>query len=247
MKLTVIGYWHGYPEPNEATSGFLVEKDGFRLLIDCGSGVVSQLQSYCAVTDLDAVILSHYHHDHMADIGVLQYARLIQYYMGYKGEALSIYGHMLDKEKFNQLSYPPHVNSIPYDPNKRINIGPFTVSFKQTKHPAPCFAMRISEGANTIVYTADTSYIEELVPFSSECDLLIAESSFYENQDASNTGHMNSKEAATLAEKSGAKELLLTHLPHFGELSQLKKEAETYFNGPVHLAEKGWSYTAVRH
>ncbi len=74
MKLKVIGFWGGYPEANEATSGYLIESNGFNLLIDCGSAVLSKLQESISIDQLDAVVLSHYHHDHIADIGPLQYA-----------------------------------------------------------------------------------------------------------------------------------------------------------------------------
>lgn len=78
MKVTVIGYWGGFPAANEATSGYLFEHEGFRMLVDCGSGVLAKLQNYVSVEKLDAVVVSHYHHDHVADIGPLQYARLIK-------------------------------------------------------------------------------------------------------------------------------------------------------------------------
>ncbi len=63
MKMTVVGFWGGFPEAGEATSGYLFEHDGFRLLVDCGSGVLAQLQKYITPSDIDAVVLSHYHHD----------------------------------------------------------------------------------------------------------------------------------------------------------------------------------------
>ncbi len=239
MKLTIIGCWHAYPKQGEATSGYLLEYDNYHLLIDCGSGVVSQLQTFVPVEELDAVILSHYHHDHMTDVGVLQYASLINGYQGKTKVPLPIYGHNQDKEKFNQLSYPPHVVSIPYQPNKPIDIVPFTISFLQTKHPVPCYAMRIVQGKKTFVYTADTSYMEELAEFAHNCDLLLAESSTYEDQDLSKFGHMTSKEAATLAAKANAKQLVLTHLPHFGDVTQLVEEAKKYYKGTVQLAAPG--------
>ncbi|MCX8046397.1 MAG: MBL fold metallo-hydrolase, partial [Anoxybacillus gonensis] len=43
MKVTVIGYWGAFPKKNEATSCYLFEHDGFRLLVDCGSGALAQL------------------------------------------------------------------------------------------------------------------------------------------------------------------------------------------------------------
>ena len=45
MKMTVVGFWGGFPEAGEATSGYLFEHDGFLLLVDCGSGVLAQLQN----------------------------------------------------------------------------------------------------------------------------------------------------------------------------------------------------------
>ena len=45
MKLTIIGFWGGYPKKNGASSGYLLEHDGFNLLIDCGSGVLAKMQN----------------------------------------------------------------------------------------------------------------------------------------------------------------------------------------------------------
>src|SRR5699024_12160971 len=76
MKVTVIGCWGGYPAPDGATSAYLLEKDGFRLMVDMGSGALAKIQTYVHVMDIDAVILSHYHHDHIADIGDRKSTRL---------------------------------------------------------------------------------------------------------------------------------------------------------------------------
>lgn len=242
MKFTVLGYWHGYPEAGEASSGYLLEKDDFHLLIDCGSGVVSQLQNYCPIEKLDALIFSHYHHDHFSDLGVLQYARLIHNAWKAEEKKLTAYGHLLDKEKYNQLSYEPHVTAIPYNPEKELKVGPFTITFLKTKHPAPCFAMKITDGNTTIVYTADTGYFQELHQFALDCDLLIAECSFYEHQDPTAAGHMNSRDVGILAQKANTKKLLLTHLPHFGDRNQLLKQVKAYYQGPAELAKTGWTY-----
>ena len=78
MKITVIGFWGGYPAKNEASSGYLLEYGDYRILLDCGSGVLSELQNHMRPEELHAVVLSHYHPDHIADVGVLQHALLIQ-------------------------------------------------------------------------------------------------------------------------------------------------------------------------
>src|SRR5690625_7721649 len=93
MKLTVIGYWGGYPARDEASSTYVLEKDEFMLLLDLGSGGLTKLQKYYDVTDVDALLLSHYHADHVADVGVLQHALLVQSYFQEELKKVPIYGH----------------------------------------------------------------------------------------------------------------------------------------------------------
>jgi ribonuclease BN (tRNA processing enzyme) len=242
MKVTVIGYWGGFPGKNEATSGYLVEHDNFSLLVDCGSGVLSQLQNYISIENLDGVIISHYHHDHIADIGPLQYGRLVRTMLGESDKPLPIYGHNLDGVQFSKLTYKNYTTGVFYKHSKPLQIGPFTITFLETKHPVPCYAMRISAGESSIVYTADSSYIQSFIPFSKEADLLICECNFYAEQDGSSAGHMNSLDAAKIANEANVEEMLLTHLPHFGNHETLVEEARTIYKGPIHLASSGWSW-----
>ncbi|GAE46916.1 metal-dependent hydrolase [Mesobacillus boroniphilus JCM 21738] len=61
LKLTIVGFWGGYPKVNEASTGYLLEHEGFRLMIDFGSGVLAKLQNFVQPEELDALVLSHYH------------------------------------------------------------------------------------------------------------------------------------------------------------------------------------------
>src|SRR5690606_27804203 len=74
MKIDILGYWGGYPSEGGATSGYLITSDEGQVLLDCGSGVMSKLSMHSKIENLSGVILSHLHHDHTADIGILQYA-----------------------------------------------------------------------------------------------------------------------------------------------------------------------------
>jgi ribonuclease BN (tRNA processing enzyme) len=242
VKLTVIGYWGGFPGKNEATSGYLLEEEGFKLLVDCGSGVISQLQNYTKIEELDAVILSHYHNDHVCDIGALQYARLIKGFLGKKLTNLPIYGHFEDKEGFNKLTYDHITTGITYGPKEKMTIGPFTISFLKTNHPVSCYAMRIDTPHATLVYTADTSYKKEFVSFSKHADLLICECNLYKGMNGKKAGHMTSTEAGALAQQADVKQLLLTHLPHFGNHNDLILEAKEEYSGRVELAKSGWKW-----
>ncbi|WP_066054522.1 MBL fold metallo-hydrolase [Robertmurraya korlensis] len=239
MKLTIIGFWAGYPKANEASTGYVLEHDGFRLLIDCGSAVLSKLQNFYQPEELDAVILSHYHADHIADIGALQHARLIQGFLGKQMNTLPIYAHDAHSYEFSKLTYKTITKGITYDPKAALKVGPFTVRFLLTKHPVTCYAMRFEVDGKALVYTADTSYIEEFVSFSEGAELLLSECNFYGNQDGSGAGHMNSFDAGKLATRANVKQLVLTHLPHYGELQQLVEEAKQHFSGQISLAHTG--------
>ncbi len=243
VNLTIIGPWGGYPKANEASAGYLLEHEGYHLLIDCGSGVLSKLQTFIQPEDLDGVILSHYHADHIADIGVLQHARLIQGFLGKKMSNLPIYAHDLHAQEFSMLTYKEVTKGISYQPGEVLQAGPFSITFQKTKHPVECYAMRFEAGGRSLVYTADTAYKEELVSFSQNTDLLLCECNFYGHQNGTNAGHMTSLDSGKLASEANVKKLILTHLPHYGRVEQLQEEAETIFNGPIILAKSGLTVT----
>lgn len=243
VKITVIGHWGGYPKAGEASSGYLVEHDGYKILVDCGSAVLSNLQTYIKPEELDAVVLSHYHADHVADIGVLQHALLIGKYVNGTNNNLPIYGHPQDKQAFEALTYKDITTGIAYNQGESLNLGPFIFDFLRTKHPAECYAMKISAGGKTIVYTADTAYFDELSHFAVNSDMLLCESNFYKGMDGKGAGHMTSEEAGALAAKSNVSKLVLTHLPHFGDLQQLVIEAKEQYTGDIILASKDLNLT----
>ena len=187
---------------------------------------------------MDAVILSHYHPDHIADIGVLQHARLIQGFLGNTLPNLPVYGHSFDEQEFSKLTYKTITKGMAYNPDTILSAGPFKIAFLKTNHPVSCYAMRIEAGGKALVYTGDSSFKEEFVEFSDNADVLLCECNFYGNQNGQSAGHMNSLEAGKLAEKAKVKQLILTHLPHYGNLDELVSEASGEFSGTIKLAEE---------
>ncbi|KRG16655.1 hypothetical protein ACA30_00550 [Virgibacillus soli] len=243
MKLTVIGHWGGFPKVGEASSGYLLEHEGFRLLVDCGSAVLSQLQYYLKPTELDAVIISHYHPDHVADIGVLQHALIIAKYTEGFSRNLPIYGHEEDQAGFAALTYKNLTTGMVYKGDQLLHIGPFQIEFIETVHPVPCYAMRIKAGSKTLIYTADTAYFPELAEFAKGADLILCESNYYKDMKEAAFNHMTSDQAGQLARLANAKKLVLTHLPHFGNYEQLISEAKEDYPGDIILASSGLAIT----
>ncbi|GEO78417.1 beta-lactamase superfamily hydrolase [Companilactobacillus mindensis DSM 14500] len=224
MLVTVLGFYGGYPHNGIGTSGYLLQNDGKKMLVDCGSGVLNALANYMNPTDLDAVILSHYHHDHTADIGVLQY----EWLAAKKEKLLPIYGHTQDFVNFAQLSVDNATKGIAYNDYEPSEIDGMKFEFLRTVHPVPAYAMRITDkNGKVIVYTADTTYFDGLVDFAKDADLLIADTNFPEDVTG-RKAHLNTKEAGTLAKDANVKRLMISHLPQTVDAETMLSQSQKY-------------------
>jgi ribonuclease BN (tRNA processing enzyme) len=243
MKLTVLGHWGAYPKAGEATSGYLIEHEGENILIDCGSGVLAQLQRYQALHELSYVFITHSHYDHIADLGCLQYACLIDADLQKRGQALPIYlAEDAEQAESAESGYKSMNGSTisRFSETDTFEIKGLKLSFFQTFHERYCLAVKIQLGDKTLVYTADTSFDESLIGFCQNADVLIAETSFYADfAKAKAYGHMNAAEVGRLASESNVDKLVLTHLPHFGEVEKLVQEVKEIYEGEAVLAHSG--------
>jgi ribonuclease BN (tRNA processing enzyme) len=237
MKLTVLGCLGAYPYNGEGTTGYLLESEGYHLLLDAGSTTLIQLEKILDPLALDAVILSHYHHDHIADLGVLQY-----YWQLFPTQddrkILPIYGHGEDTFHFNDLTMAGITEGHDYLQTKQLELGPFSVTFMKTIHPVTCYAMRFVENSTgkVFVFTGDSGYLESFVDFAKDADLFLADTYLFAGNER-HKAHFTSQESGEIAAAANVKKLVLTHLPQHGNLNQLKQEAEMAANGiPVELA-----------
>ena len=237
IDVTIIGYWGAYPGNGEASSGYLLRSKGFNLLLECGSAVLSLLPGFADIGSLDAVLLSHYHADHVADVGCLQYAVKVQKDLGFRSDPLPLYGP--EGDTCPPLTYHDYTIAKYITASEPSQIGPFAITFQETNHPAVCYAMRIESEGKSIVYTADTGWYDELVDLAAGADLLLCETSLYNRYYGWVEGHLTAGEAGKLASKAGVKKMVLTHLPHSGEHAELLDEVRVQFSGPAELAATG--------
>lgn len=242
MKITVLGRWGAYPEAGESTSGYLLETDKHKILLDCGSGVLSNLFKHVKPEELDAVFLSHFHNDHSADIGCLQYSTRFSMVFKRRLEPLPIYANNLHN-RFSDLTFREYTVGKAVDPETTVELNGLRVTFFKTVHEEYNLAMRFEYEGKALVYTGDLGPQTAIVDFCHGADLIVCETSLFEHESGLFPGHMTTKEAGELAAQSQAKALLITHFPHVGHIDQMPKEAAKYFNGTVYMAEIGKSIT----
>ncbi|WP_341931951.1 MBL fold metallo-hydrolase [Streptococcus pluranimalium] len=253
MKLTTLGCWGGYPFKDGGTTSYLLTgHDGFQLLMDAGSRSLNELEKEISPLDLDAVLISHYHPDHVADLGVLRHYRQLYPKHLWQPKVLPIYAHNEDKDEFDKLSLPDVSEGIAYDVDGTQSIGPFDITFIKTVHPVICYAFRIveRETGQILLFTADTGYFKALPDFVKGADFFLADVYLYEGNE-NHPAHLTTKEAGEIAVQAGVKKLVLTHMPPVApkgvdpdnHLEILRQEAQQYAGDiPVELAEphKSW-------
>ena len=102
--------------------------------------------------------------------------------------------------------------------------------------------MKFEYGNKVLVYTGDMGFEPNFFDFCTKADLLVCETSLFEDEEGLFKGHMTSRQAATLAQKANVKKLLLTHFPHQRNIFDLATESSKYFNGVIKLAEINKTY-----
>lgn len=120
-----------------------------------------------------------------------------------------------------------------------IEIGPFTVVTGRLSHPVETFGFRLSQGGQTIAYSADTGVSDTLVDLAADADLFLCEASFPEVDGLPANLHLTAREAGQHAARAGAGELILTHLVPWNSKDQLIDQAGAEYDGPISLAQAG--------
>lgn len=247
MKLTVVGCSGSFPGPDSAASCYLVEAphrgDVFHVVLDLGSGALGALQNHVDLGDIDAILLSHLHADHCLDLcGMYVVSRYRP--QGPLGR-IPVYGPAGTARRMaNGYDIDPDPGmSREFDfrlfPKEEFQLGPFTLVAQEVQHPVTAYALKVSDGESTFVYSGDTAACGPLESLAADCDLLLAEASFMEGDDNPPCLHMTGREAAQLAERSRAGQLVLTHIPPWHDRQQVLAEAQPHFTGEVLLAEPG--------
>ncbi|MYS18824.1 Ribonuclease BN, tRNA processing enzyme [Streptomyces sp. DvalAA-14] len=248
MLLTVVGCSGSFPSADSACSSYLVEADGFRLLIDMGNGALGELQRHIGLYDLDAVLLSHLHADHCIDMCGYFVARYYRHDGG-PASAVPVYGPVGTERRLN-IAY----GDVPdekcmsevfdfrtLEPGS-FRLGPLTITAALVSHPVEAYGFRIEHEGSTLAYSGDTGPCESLQGLAEGADLFLCEASFTYGKEDIPDLHLNGREAGQAATRAGAERLVLTHIPPWTNPAVNLRDAQATFDGPVELAKAGAVY-----
>ena len=242
MDVTVLGSCGAYPGAGRAASGYLLEHDGFRLVLDFGTAALPNLQKHAGIHAVDAVVISHSHADHWVDLYPLFIAR---FFHAHPIDPLPLFAaprvfdHLSaleDDEGVEQLNRIYQLTEV--EPGQGFEVGPFRFTTRPMRHPVPTLGMRIESDGVVLAYSADTGPADELVEVARGADVLVAEASWLDGQDRIPDLHLTARQAGEHAARAGAGRLVLSHFwPTNAREPSLEQAAET-FHGEVLLADE---------
>lgn len=239
MWLTVLGGSGGIPAEGVPCSGYLVEHDGFRLLVDPGYGSAVALLRHCRAVDVDAVYVSHGHPDHCADLNPLLRMRVLG---RDSAPPLPIYcptgalANVLALEPGPMLDHAYALHE--FGPDDKFPIDTFGVETRSLPHFVQNAGARFTVGSRSLTYTGDCGRPSgALIELASGTDLLLAEATYLDDVPDEHWGHLNdAASVGQIAKKTGARRLMLTHLWPGANHDDARRVASHEFGGRIDVA-----------
>ncbi|MFR0355709.1 MBL fold metallo-hydrolase [Streptomyces sediminimaris] len=241
MRLTVLGGCGAWPTAVQACSGYLVEYDGFRLLLDPGYATLPRLLHRHTADAVDAVLVSHGHPDHCADLNPLLRARGLSDDPPPPLPVYAPHGALdavlaLDGPRMLAAAYRLHE----FTPGDRFAVGPFTVATRLLPHFVPNAGIRLGTPHGVLAYTGDTGPSPDVPLLAEGADLFLSEATHLHRVPAADAPYLlTARLAARYARQAGSARLLLTHLWPGTDPAAARETAAELFTGPVDVAVPG--------
>ena len=239
MQVTILGTGAAIPDGHRMQTGYLVESEEYAMLVDCGSGVFHRLaQTDVEIDELDCVLLSHLHLDHVSDLLSVLTARWL---LG--DDPLPVVGPSGTLELLTTLRdlFPPLDEEITLDVREwdggNKQFGPIAVAATETVHSIPCYAYRVTANGGSVTLSGDTEANDSVIEFADGSDFLVHDCAFPDEMDIAN--HASPTQLGAAIAGSDIDHVLLTHLyPVTAEYeADMCEQVGRRFEGSVSFAE----------
>ncbi len=255
MRITVLGKSPAWQDAGGACSGYLVQQDGFALLLDCGNGVFSKLRRFHDYLEIDAVLISHLHADHFLDLVPFSYA--LQYTTRQPPEAHEprrptlyaprgagdLFRHVVGSWGSEEL-IESAFELYEYEVSEQLAVGPLAVRFCRVPHFTATYAVELrSNESGRVTYSADCGPNDELIRFAQGTDMLLIEATLRQPEGDGDRGHLTPREAGDHGRRAHARRLILTHFSDELDADWARAEAGIGYGASVDLAHEGAVYT----
>lgn len=236
MRLTVLGISGGFPAAGGATSGYLLTINERNILIDCGSGVLSNLFRFIPLERLDAIILTHLHYDHISDIQVLKYAIDLTRKSGRDLPAIPLIAPATPEQIAAMLHSDGNLIVGQISHGSDIKLFDATVRFLAMEHPVETYGLSIEYAGRKFVYTADSVPCANLHKLLTDADLAVMDAGSLEIARKPVMMHMTARECAQAASDCNVRRLLLSHILPLTDPAAVLAEASAVY-AKAELAE----------
>ncbi|GAA3867073.1 MBL fold metallo-hydrolase [Streptomyces sedi] len=234
--LTVLGSCGAWPEAGRAASGFLLEYEGFRVVLDLGYATLPRLLARCPADALDAVVVTHAHPDHCADLSAL--CRALRF-GGRRAGRVPLYcaPGVLARVEAMEPTEPLDDVFAAHPLPGRHEVGPFLLEGRTLPHHVPHAGVRLTAPGLALAYSGDAGPAPTLGELAAGADLWVAGATL---QGMRTDPHLlSAAEAGRWAARCGVKRLLLTHFWPGAARGVSVAEATAAYDGEILAADEG--------
>ncbi len=246
MRITVLGKSPAWPDAGGACSGYLVQDGDACLLVDCGSGVFAKLRATVDYVDVDAIVITHLHADHLLDLIPFAVALSFSPRAPTARPRLIVPpgAHAALGAVTAALNQPGVLDRAfdlrEYDPAEAVAVGPLNVRFQPVPHYVPANAVEVrGTSGRRFTFGADHGPTDALDAFARATDLLLLEATLLQAEPDGPRGHMTAAEAGAVAAGCDARRLVLTHISDELDAGRAIADARGAYDGPVEVAREG--------
>jgi ribonuclease BN (tRNA processing enzyme) len=244
LELTVLGCSGSGPAPGAPASGYLVRSATTSLWMDAGTGTFMALGDIMDPAAVDAIVISHFHADHSADLfGFFHYAayrigdvRGLPVFVPPGGRA--VMAGYLDADDDHALWTVLAVEEVGHGDIRRV--GDLTLRFAATAHSVPTNAIRIECDGHSVVFSGDTGLGGGFPGLAEGAGVVLAEAALGGSRDGgAYPYHLSGAEAGSIARHAGAARLIVTHMAPTLRQEDIVDDAAAAFGGPTVAATPG--------